>query len=522
MRDGVKLETLFFMPNTDGPWTVLVSRSPYPRNRRIYDYQGKIFSERGYGFVCQYSRGVAGSEGDWTPFETERADGEDFLRWLEDQPYVKEIGLYGYSYVSFTQWILLDCLTPKVKTAYLVHFGTDRYHQMYCNGLFRHDIYTPWAKDNAGVPPPPYQAAFDAGLYKPHIEADRVVFHMDLPWYREWISHPGYDSYWTESFWETLKNIPSKISIPVFIGCGWYDHHFDGMMRAYAKLPDDAKAHARLLIGPWNHMKNPAVDAYDVSDAFFSGIHGYEGALQWMDNVFKKAEPQLKGILAYEIGCGWKELPAWPGETRLQQLFLTQTGLSPSAPTEEGELHYTYDPNHFIETNGSECMCYAPPEKRGSVLQKMCLDASERITLKSDPLDAPLTIRGKIRVHLRVATDAEDTAFVVRVLEGQPDGRVYNIRTGATTLRYRNDTPHALDYLPGQVVDCELVLWDIYWHLCTGSRIYVEIASSSYPEYNIHCNTAEPWAFQKEKKCARQRIILGGKNASRLEIPVEE
>lgn len=153
MRDGVKLKTLFYMPSTPGPWNVLVSRSPYLKNQEIYDYQGKIFSERGYGFICQYCRGTAGSEGEWTPFENEQQDGEDFLKWLEQQSYIKSIALYGYSYVAYTQWVLLDRLTPKVKTAYIVHFGTDRYHQMYSNGLFRHDIYTPWAKDNCSLCP---------------------------------------------------------------------------------------------------------------------------------------------------------------------------------------------------------------------------------------------------------------------------------------------------------------------------------------------------------------------------------
>lgn len=520
MNDGKKLKTLFYMPDTPGPWNVLVSRSPYLKNQEIYDYQGKIFSERGYGFICQYCRGTGGSEGEWIPFENEKQDGKDFLEWLEKQNYIKSIALYGYSYVAYTQWILMDSLTPKVKTAYLVHFGIDRYHQMYCNGLFRHDIYTPWAKDNCGMTPPlPYQTAFDAGLYKPHIDSDQKFFHIELPWYRDWITHTDYDEFWKNSFWENLKSIPAKIKIPIFLGCGWYDHHFDGMIKGYSILSKFSKKHSKLLIGPWVHMKNPCIQARDTTNAYQDGLHGYEGALQWMDQIFLHSSLPNQQICAYEIGVGWKNLNEWPGINKHKIFYFHQNSLN-LCPGPETYIGYTYDPHKIIETNGSECMCYAPLSKRGSVLQSI-KNSDDRIYLYSHPFTKPAVIKGSIHVHLRVSTDVSDTAFIVRLLEIHPDGKAYNIRTCATTLQYRNDSPTPIPYNPSDIVECEMDMWDIFWKLEENIRLCIEISSSSYPEYHIHCNTDSPWAIQKEMYVAHQQIWIGGPNGSYIDLPFE-
>lgn len=524
MRDGVKLRTVFQMPDTEGPWPVIFSRTPYPKNQEIYDYQGKIFAERGYGFIYQYCRGTGQSEGEWRPFENEKQDGEDTLKWLEEQDYIKNIGMYGYSYVGYTQWVLMDCLTPKVKTAYIVHFGTDRYRQMYCNGLFRHDIYTPWAKDNNGMGRKlPYEAAVEAGRYKPHIEADRAVWNMDLPWYREWISHTDYNHpYWKESFWEDLKQMPGKANIPLCLGCGWYDHHFGGMMEAYEALSPEAKSHTRLVIGPWVHNKTGCIAKDDMKTPFESGIHGYEGALCWMDKCLNDGPLPEKEVIVYGAGQGWRKLAQWPGKSAARRMYFAEGVLKEGPEAEEHTLMYTYDPQHVIKTRGAECMCYAPIEYRGSILQEEPEKREDQLVLISAPMKGECCLNGTVKVHLHVSTDVEDTAFIVRLMEITPDGKTYNIRTSATTLKYRNGAEEALDYIPGERVECELKMWDILWNLQKGSRIRMEIASSSFPEYHIHCNTAEPWELQKTPVIANQSIYTGGDNGSHIELPIEE
>ncbi len=523
MRDGVLLRTLIYTPDTEGPWPVLFSRSPYLKNQEIYDYQGRIFSERGYAFVLQYCRGTGGSEGRWDPFVNEKADGEDALKWLEKQSFVSVIGLYGFSYVAYTQWVLLDRLTPKVKTAYIVHFGTDRYRQMYSDGLFRHDIYTPWAMDNNkdGIKLP-YEKALEAGMYRPHIRADRDVFGMDLSWYRDWISHTDYeDDFWKKSFWEDLKGIPGKVDIPVCLCCGWYDHHFGGMMEAWSSLSEKAKEHSRLVIGPWVHHKQSCIEGKDTSDAFTGSFHGYEAALRWMDRCLKDTVLPEKEAWLYVVGKGWQKDNTWPVKTGARRLYFKDRSLTDRQSTKETSRSYVYDPKDVIRTHGAECMCYAPLAERGSLLQPEADYRSDVLSYVSDALESDLTVRGNVRIHLKVKSDAEDTAFIVRLMEVTPDGRAFNIRTGASSLRYRNGAGKAVSYTPDEPAFLEYSLWDICWHFKRGSRIRIDIASSSFPEYHIHPNTAEPWALAAQTKTALQTIFAGGKDGSFLDLPAE-
>lgn len=522
MSDGIRLHTLFYMPDTNGPWPVLFSRSPYPKNQEIYDYQGKIFSERGYGFVVQYCRGTEQSEGNWNPFENEQKDGVDALRWLAARGDIQSIGLYGFSYVGFTQWIVLDQLPKKVKTAYIVHFGTDRYRQMYSDGLFRHDIYTPWAMDNseAGIGRS-YSDAWKAGLYKPHICADREVWGMELPWYKEWISHPDYDEYWKNSFWEKLKQIPGKINIPICIGLGWYDHHFGGMMEAYQSFSKFSEKHSRMVIGPWEHMKHSCIEACDTSGAFSEGLQGYEGALCWFDKILKEENylPDAE-VIAYEVRDGWRKFETWPPKSKNCTWYFAEGKLKKNMETDCKPITYVYNPGEPVYTQGAECMCYAPLEERGSRKQNMT-KRQDVLHFFSEEAEEDLSIAGSIRINLYVSTDAKDTTFVVRVMETAPDGTSCNIRTGAMTLRYRNGAEKSLEYHPGDIVKCEFKLWDIFWKLPKGYRLRIDVQSSSFPEYNIHYNTAEPWAAQKESVVARQNIWIGGDTPSSVTLPIE-
>ena len=146
--------------------------------------------------------------------------------------------MFGHSYLAFTQWIIADQLPQEVKTLYMTAFGTERYRQMYNNGMFRPDIYTLWTMSNAGVPPIVEDPYWKALWVRPHVEMDKEIFGVELPWYREWVTTVSPESdFWKNGMWAELQRIPEKVDIPVFLAVGWYDHHLEGMIYAYNNLP---------------------------------------------------------------------------------------------------------------------------------------------------------------------------------------------------------------------------------------------------------------------------------------------
>jgi hypothetical protein len=266
--DTVHLLTRIYLPEGPGPHPVVVTRTPY-----VYGGRGdnialaREYARRGIGYIQQDCRGKGGSGGFYRPNVDERADGIALYAWLAEQPWCGDIGIFGSSYTALTGWIVADSLPDKVKAMYLSHYGVDRHVSCFRAGLFREDIMSGWAIDNAEediVRPPrqPGQAAgenyYDFYLYRPQVEADEAILGQKLQYYRDWITHTDYtDPYWNTGVWADLKSASRAVSVPVTIVAGQFDHHEEGTLLGFERLPEEVRAHSRLILGAWNHSFQP-------------------------------------------------------------------------------------------------------------------------------------------------------------------------------------------------------------------------------------------------------------------------
>src|SRR5690349_10028930 len=67
MRDGVPLAANVFRPKGDGPWPVILIRTPYGKGDEQWP-GGKDYALKGYVTVVEDCRGRGTSEGVWEPF----------------------------------------------------------------------------------------------------------------------------------------------------------------------------------------------------------------------------------------------------------------------------------------------------------------------------------------------------------------------------------------------------------------------------------------------------------------------
>jgi putative CocE/NonD family hydrolase len=114
--DATELQTLVYLPGEgSGPWPTLVTRSPYDlpltpvsgfpedhANAEIEADEKDIgwteATDRGYALVIQFVRGRNESDGTFSLFLDERADGDALLRWIEEQPWSNgRLGVFGDS-----------------------------------------------------------------------------------------------------------------------------------------------------------------------------------------------------------------------------------------------------------------------------------------------------------------------------------------------------------------------------------------------------------------------------------------
>lgn len=120
MRDGTTLATDVFLPGKgDGPWPVIVERTPYHRERTILVRAAHYFSRYGYVFALQDVRGRYDSGGEWRFGVNEAEDGYDTVEWLASQEWCDgRVATTGLSYSNSAQSGLSTLNPPSLVTQY--------------------------------------------------------------------------------------------------------------------------------------------------------------------------------------------------------------------------------------------------------------------------------------------------------------------------------------------------------------------------------------------------------------------
>ncbi len=526
MRDGVRLATWLTQPDSSPPWPALFTRSPYPGLRRLLALQCELYTRYGYACVLQDARGRGESEGEWVPFENERNDGLDSVRWLVDQHWTDgNVGLIGASYLGFVQWAIADSLPADVRTIVPSVFSTNRYATMYERGMFRSDVYVSWAVGNSGreSPLPARERFWGALRHRPAIEADERFLGGRIPWYRAWLSQSEPDSkLWSEGLWAVLRRTPQYTRVPVLLIAGWYDHHLAGMFDDFARL--DSQHRSLLVVGPWLHSFQSAGDGLPSGLAYTARLQ-----FRWLEH-WLKGEPSgqpIRGVHAFVMGDGFRSHPVWPPPSESLRWHLAPPGegacaggLVRDAPTNPSRLEFQYDPDDPVPTRGGEVLlgwtARVDAPRAGRVEQDPPCARPDVLSFLSEPLERDLVVMGEPSVHLDVASSAEDTAFTVKWIEIDREGRARNVRDGISSLAYAAGAGPS-PYTPGRLTPLDLTLWPVAIRLPAGSRIRLDVSSSNFPAYHAHPNRSGPWAEQREALVARQTLELGH---AWLELPV--
>lgn len=526
--DGLRLRTVCCLPKAPAPvagWPVIFVRSCYPQSDFYYRAQAEGFCARGFAYVYQYCRGTGGSEGEFEPNIHERADGAAALAWLCAQPWAGRIGIFGCSYLALTGWAVADILPEKVKTLYLTHYGTDRFTSAYQDGLFRHDVLTSWAMGNSGCAE---NADYLASCrYRPHVGADEKLWGKKLDWYRSWVTATDRaDDYWQTGFWKLLRDIPSRVKVPVYMAEGWYDHHLGSALHTYQSLSAQCRAQSVFEIGAWNHSFQVCLSDRKTDHADNSDLRH---ALKWFTAVLKNGETPKGRLRTYVVGADeWREWGGLRLDAPERASFYLAGGpaddgaypltRTPSSAQEDC-LRYDYDPENPVISHGCESMLRSMQEN-GSLLQPGCGWRGDVLSFVSAPLREPLTVAGSVSVRLCVSSTAADTAFTAKLMEVFPDGSAYNLRSGITTLAYRGHSDRRQTYRPGEIVTAAIDMWDVVCRFHAGSRIRLDVTSSDFPEYCVHPNLPGVWSLQTQTRVATQTIFCSKDHPSVLTLPV--
>ncbi|QTD57086.1 CocE/NonD family hydrolase [Parasphingorhabdus cellanae] len=526
MDDGVMLQTEVFLPEGEGPWPTVLVRDAYSFNKHLFCHP---LVRYGYACVHQDVRGRFASEGQWHPFVNEAKDGKAALDWLVDQDWQNgNIAMIGFSYLAVSQWAVVDRLPPEVKTIIPMLGHGDVYDIVYRGGHFAQGVTGLWSTE-LFMPASKRDDAVNIWQNqvvpaRPALNVDSTLFGAAWPAYRHFISHPlRSDSYWQRAEYKQLRRAHRSIDVPVLWVAGWHDFFLEGTLERFAELP--TRAQSTLLIQPGEHAGQTGdLRVEDTSAQYF------RSALGWLDHHLRgKPLPDYlsPGVLYYRNGVDrWAKSSAWPPvsqpttlqlsrldkASRCGGILVTGDKVIPGHPA----ATFTYDPASPAPTVGGAYMLNASvaPPAVASQGTTVC-ERDDVLSFISVPFEKAQRLAGPVFTDLEVSSNAQDTAFFVRISEIFEDGRILNIRDDILALSARDGDALETEYQPGDRVGLNFRMTPIDWTLTAGSRIRLDISSSNAPAFAAHFNRSGLWSAQAEPKIAKQTVYVGS-----VELPV--
>lgn len=596
MRDGVHLATDVYFPANDqgrlpGSFPVILERTPYGKSQRSRTERTHIdnepmprsqvaeyFVRRGYIVIYQDCRGRYRSEGEFTKYLDEAADGHDTCAWIVAQSWCDgNIGMKGLSYAAHTQMAAACGDGPGLR-AMVVDSGG--FSDGYQSGIRQGGAYelkqAAWAIM--------FAAEQSRRNEQPGIkltENELEAWFGRMPWrrgdspltatpdYEEFLfdqwERGQFDEYWTQpgiyakGYYDRLADVAT-----VHIS-SWYDVYPRTAIDNFVGM----RAHGtpcRLILGPWTHGNRWVTYSGDAdfgeNSRFESNIaeNLLEFRARWFDCWLKLEDNGADDdplVLIYVMGGGtglrnkdgrldhgghWRTESTWPiPGTEYQRLYLTECGklsaLEPTAVTCFKEYHF--DPRDPVPTVGGSVVSRPPSIVAGGFDQierqeffgckqpgRPLASRDDVLVFESDELLEDVEVTGEVEVVLWISSDCPDTDFTAKLVDvyppnaDYPQGYALNITDGIIRVRYRDSWVDPQLMTPGELCEVRVRTLPTSNIFKRGHKLRLDVSSSNYPKFDLNPNTGDPEAKAHATRVAKNRVYLEKLHASHVVLPV--
>lgn len=554
MRDGAVLRADIHRPADRGPFPVLLIRNPYGE-AMIRPAPVLPAVSAGFAVVIQDCRGTGSSDGEFTPFEHESADGVDTIEWCARQDWSNgSVAMYGPSYLGMVQFAAaihapaaLKCLLPSVTPA--DYFGGLVYRQ----GALQLGQLLGWYTLKSAQTLQYRAAAGEdvsadlhallrhmaamAADYR-HLPArDAPAVSHILPSWQKWLDHEEYDTYWRDLSYVDKRD---RITAPALHVGGWFDLFLGGTLDNFLTLrraaaSEHARQHQALIVGPWTHADQTGA-AGELHFGPFASAQAVQleqlqlGFLRRMVLGSEQAS-RLPRVKIFVMGDNvWRDEDDWPlARTRWTKWYLGSGGsLSADLPAAGATpSQFRYDPADPVPTMGGLTLMQGGP---GGGLSWMSGPRDQRpiearadvLSFTSQLLPEDLEVTGPLSVTLHAATSAADTDFTAKLIDLWPDGRAMALADGIVRARYRDGTGAARPITPGSVYEYSIDLAATSQVFKAGHRLRVDISSSNFPCFDRNPGNGAPAATATERDfvVAKQTIFHDREHPSCIRLPI--
>ena len=402
MRDGIDLALDLLLPDGEGPFPVILERTPYDKSNSC-NAGTEDYARRGYAVVLQDVRGRFNSDGEFNPFCQEHNDGFDTVEWIAEQVWCDgNVGMIGGSYTGQTQWFAASQAPKALKAIIPVESppGNQFLNEPMYGGVMgigiiewmsllgRRSFQMEKFKDIHSEHP---------AFFEQHsVEKMGAATGVTCRWWQEdWLNHPTLDAFWLscgyEQFWP-------QMTVPALNISGWWGLNFNGAPRNFVGMREQgataqARDGQRLVIGPWPHWVNSSrtLSGLDFGVNAVTGLRNY--CLKFFDYYLKnKPDNHLvddSRVHVFVVGANeWWQADTWPlPGTKPTPIYLHSGGqanshrgdgaLSFDKPAKEPVDSYISDPHNPVRVVWN--MHGGPVDERRSLIARMfCVTPPKR------------------------------------------------------------------------------------------------------------------------------------------------
>jgi putative CocE/NonD family hydrolase len=569
MRDGIKLNTLIFIPkNSKEPLPFLLSRTPYGVAESPYpERSNPELAKEGFIFVDQDIRGRYLSEGKFEMLRMTRdpklpnsidesSDTYDTIDWLLKNIANNngKVGVFGISYGGWTSMMALIDPHPALKAISEQATPADWFinDDMHHNGAFRLSYGFDYAfMEEAGKIDTlfPFDTYDNYDWYLrlgPLSNVNEKYFKHTIPSWDNFVNHPNYDDFWKkQSLFTRFANRP--LTVPTQHVAGWFDQEdFAGPLFMYELLEKQDKNNLNcIVIGPWNHGGWARSEGRSLGNLQFgaptSKTFREEIQLGWFNYHLKgKGDGKFAEAVTFQTGSNqWKHYDSWPTKQAIQQaLYFHADGKlsfhQPKAST--GFDSFISDPANPVpyRTRPIE-QTYGPGSRWFTWMtedQRFVDGRPDVLSWETDVLENDITITGKVIADLFASTSASDADWIVKLIDVYPALDAKNLKMSgyqqivtADVLRgrFRKSFETPLPVKPNEVVEYKVDLLQSDHTFQKGHKIMVQVQSTWFPVIDRNPQKFVPNIFTAKASDyvkAEHRVYRSGANASKVMVSV--
>jgi len=500
----------------------------------------KEAANKGFVGIIANTRGKRLSKDAIEPFEHDAKDAYEIIDWISKQSWCDgKVGMYGGSYLGFSQWSAVKKKHPALKTIVpqvAVGIGID--YPM-ANGVFMsymlrwihfvtNDKLTDIADfSNSSHWNKVFQDYYTSG--KSFRELDAIDGRPNSIFQR-WLNHPTYDSYWQNM--TPQKEEFSQIDIPILTTTGYYDDDQLGALYYYKQYQKWNKSdNYYLLIGPYDHFgaqgyPKATLNDYTIDDV--ANIPIQEIVFQWFNFTLKNGpKPEiLKDKVNYQLmGANvWNHAPSLDKMSNDKLTFhISSTknngnySLITSKIQKLNFITQTIDfkDRSIIKATNDDTYC-------GFELMqpKKLPENQDLIVFESQPLQETIAITGALRANLVMECNKKDLDIVIQLYEKRPDGTYFALSNNIQRASLAKDStkrqllkPNVIEYIPVNTnfLACK--------QLQKGSQIVILLGVNKNQDWQINYGTGKDVSDESIKD-ATIPLKIKWYGSSTIELPI--